>query len=176
MSKYNEQFKLKAVRAYLKGKLGFKSIAQNLGIGHSQLGRWVRAYQTHGIQGLRKKCSQYSASFKLQVLQYMWDNELSCNQTAAHFDIRHTGAISRWERSYREGGLPLLAPRPRGRPKMTTKKQVSKAENDEDKSRDELIAELNQLRMELAYRKKLQALVQANQKAAPEKKRKPSSN
>ena len=44
--------------------------------------------------------------------------------------------------------------------------------DDENRPRDELLAELNYLRMENAYLKKLQALVQAQQKATPPKKRK----
>ena len=46
------------------------------------------------------------------------------------------------------------------------------APDDDKRSREELLAEVNQLRMELAYVKKLQALVQARQQQAPRKKRK----
>jgi transposase len=44
--------------------------------------------------------------------------------------------------------------------------------DDDKRSREELLAEVNQLRMELAYLKKLEALVQARKKLAPPKKRK----
>ena len=43
---------------------------------------------------------------------------------------------------------------------------------DSDSSREDLLAEVNHLRMENAYLKKLDALVQANTKAAQQKKRK----
>jgi len=43
---------------------------------------------------------------------------------------------------------------------------------EDERSRDELLAELAHLRMELAYLKKLDALVQARQKSAAPKKRK----
>jgi transposase len=46
------------------------------------------------------------------------------------------------------------------------------APDDDKRSREDLLAEVNQLRMELAYVKKLQALVQARPKQAPRKKRK----
>ncbi|SHN40701.1 hypothetical protein SAMN05192549_11158 [Duganella sacchari] len=59
---------------------------------------------------------------------------------------------------------------------MPTSLPQPEPKKDEEKSREELIAELNHVRMELAYRKKLQALVQANQTAAHGKKRKSSSN
>jgi transposase len=44
--------------------------------------------------------------------------------------------------------------------------------DDEKLSREQLLAEVKQLRMELAYTKKLQALVQARQQQVPQKKRK----
>jgi transposase len=56
---------------------------------------------------------------------------------------------------------------------MATAVPKPDAPTDDDKrSREELLAEVNQLRMELAYLKKLEALVQARPKQAPKKKRK----
>jgi transposase len=43
---------------------------------------------------------------------------------------------------------------------------------DEARTRDDLLSELNQLRMEIAYLKKLDALVQAKERAAQRKKHK----
>ena len=125
---------------------------------------------------MRKKFSHYDSVFKLKVLRYMWDNELSYGQTAVHFDIRSAGSVGVWERQYREGGLAQLVPKPRGRPKMPRTTSVAKHKKDEDKSRDELIAELHQLRMEVEFGKKLDALVQAKKDAAQAKKRGSSSN
>jgi transposase len=53
-----------------------------------------------------------------------------------------------------------------------TPKQKDKPPVDSDSSREDLLAEVNHLRMENAYLKKLDALVQANTKAAQQKKRK----
>ena len=50
-------------------------------------------------------------------------------------------------------------------------KPDSSPDNDK-RSREELLAEVKQLRMELAYLKKLDALVQARKKQTPQKKRK----
>jgi transposase len=44
--------------------------------------------------------------------------------------------------------------------------------DDEKRTREDLLVELQHLRMENAYLKKLRALVQAQQKATPPKKRK----
>jgi transposase len=136
--------------------------------------KWVLAYRHHGEAGLGRKSSQYSAGFKLSVLQHMWDNQLSITQTAARFDIRHHAMIGIWERAYRNGGVEALASRPRGRPKpvATSAAKPDSPPDDDKRSREELLAEVNQLRMELAYLKKLDALVQARPKQAPKKKRK----
>jgi transposase len=136
--------------------------------------RWVLAFRAHGLDGLKKKFSHYSAEFKLSVLQHMWDNELSYGQTTALFNIRSPGAISAWEHDYRRAGLDALAARPRGRPKSMSvaPSQPEQTPDDDKRSREELLAELDQLRMENAYLKKLQALVQARQQQTPPKKRK----
>jgi transposase len=174
MTKYDEQFKLKIVQEYLNGPTGDKVMAKRYGVPSSMIKKWAELYRAHGQDGLKKKHSSYSAEFKLSVLQCMWDNAWSFGQTAATFNIRHHAIVGVWERSYREGGFDALIPRPRGRPKQmpapTTRPDPSP--DDEKRTRDELLAELNQLRMENAYLKKLRALVQAKQKATPPTKRK----
>lgn len=102
MAKYNEQFKLAVVQDYLSDTSeGYRAIGRRHGLSsHVILQRWVAAYQLHGGAGLRKKCSGYSAEYKLSVLQHMWDNRLSINQTAARFDIRNYAMVSMWERAY----------------------------------------------------------------------------
>jgi transposase len=128
-----------------------------------------------GEEGLDKKFSHYSAEFKLSVLQHMWSNQLSCQETAILFDIRNVGILSGWERSYHIGGIQALTPRTRGRPKAMSppkKVQPQPAKTDENRSREELLEEVNHLRMENAYLKKLKALVQEQELEASLKKRK----
>jgi transposase len=175
MTKYTEQFKLSIVQQYLAGAVGIRSVARQSGLPRSTLRSWVAWYRVHGEDGIKKKFSHYSAEFKLLVLQHMWDNELSYTRTAAVFNVRDPSFIGTWERTYRDGGIAALQPRPRGRPrKMATpaKPSTPPSPDDEKRSREELLAELNYLRMENAYLKKLKALVQAQRQAAPAKKRK----
>ena len=177
MTKYSEQFKLAAVQDYLSDtSKGYRAVGRRHGLSsHSILERWVAAYQLHGGVGLCKKSSKYSAEHKLSVLQHMWDNQLSISQTAAKFDIRSYAMVSMWERAYRDGGIEALAPRRRGKPKPMTASDTTKPDpvpDDDKRSREELLAEVNQLRMEVAYLKKLDALVRARPKQVPKKKRK----
>jgi transposase len=173
MTKYDEQFKLSAVQQYLSGAGGYKAIAKKHGLDHGMLRRWVLTFRAHGEDGLKKKFSHYSAEFKLSVLRHLWDNELSYGQAAALFNIRSPGSLSKWEREYRRAGLDALAARPRERRNsMPEAPSQPKPPEDEKRSREDLLAELEHLRMENAYLKKLQALVQARPKQALPKKRK----
>lgn len=177
LAKYTTQIKLAIVEQYRSGNEGYGLLAARHGVHHAKVRLWVRLYQMHGIAGLERKFSHYSAQFKLTVLQHMWDKKLSYGQAAAAFNIRSQGVLPHWERCYHHGGLDALMPRQRGKPtKMPdsppTKKQSST--DDASRTRDELLAEVNHLRMENAYLKKLDALVQAQRKtqATTPKKRK----
>lgn len=177
MSKYNAQFKLAVVQQYLDGGLGYKSVGSEHGLNYGMLKRWVDLYRVHGIAGLQKKFTHYDAEFKLSVLQHMWDKHLSHREAAALFNIRGSDAVGRWERCYHSGGIDALTPRVRGRPKKmpdTAPLQPQLPIDDENRTRDDLVAEVNHLRMEIAYLKKLQALVQAQQqqRTSVRKKRK----
>ncbi len=115
MAKYDEKFKRALAQEYFSNGCGYKSLAAKYGIHHGQLKRWVDSYRQNGDSGLIKKFSHYSAEFKLSVLQHMWREELSFNQTAALFDLRGGPVVaSIWQRKYHEGGITALAPSPEG--------------------------------------------------------------
>lgn len=146
------------------------------GQGRSVIRRWINAWQRHGKSGLRKKHEAYSAEFKLTVLQRMWRDELSYQQVSAVFDLREAGGVSRWDRQYHEGGFDALQPRRKGgAPIMSQSKQdpqpAAQPAQDE-RSREDLLKENECLRAEVAYLKKLDALLRAKQQQAPKKKRK----
>lgn len=178
MSKYDAQFKLSIVQQYLSGDSGFRQVAEEHGLQYAAVRMWVELYRAHGTGGLAKKFSHYNVEFRLSVLRRMWDAQLSCRQVAAEFNIRNPGCISQWERCYHSGGLDALAPRKRGRStKMPIPPKTEPPESLPDpagRTHDELVCEVNQLRMEVAYLKKLEALVQAQkqQRTIMRKKRK----
>lgn len=177
MAKYSEQFKLEVVEQYLQGRSGYKSVGDAWNLNDKLVKRWVNRYRIHGLAGLAKKFSVYSAQFKLSVLQYMWENELSLAQVSARFDIRGPSAVGQWERCYHSGGIDSLHPRQRGRPKKMPTSQPpipQEPASDESRTKEDLLAEVNHLRMENAYLKKLRALVQTQQqqRATAPKKRK----
>jgi len=179
MTKYDESFKLEMVQKYLGGQIGHKALAKQAGLGARLLSRWIHSYQAHGIKGLRKKRSHYSVQFKLNVLAQVKDQELSDSQAAVIFDLRGGGGVvAQWRRLYDQGGVQALHPKPKGRsPKMPTSKPTPTAPGQaQDLQTVESLRKENEaLRAEVAYLKKLEALVQASRQAAP-KGRKPSSN
>jgi transposase len=173
MKKHTEQFKLSVVEHYLNGLEGYQAVAQHHGVGRVLVRRWVAFYRCHGVDGLKRKShAKYAADFKLQALQHMWDNKLSYAATAAFFDIRGQCLLGIWERSFREGGIDALKPIPRTRPNKMPEPETcnplspESVPGDETRTREELVTELNYLRMENAYLKKLKALVQADRQAA----------
>jgi len=175
LAKYTTQFKLEVVQQYLGGEIGFKALGRQYGLDYAMVKRWVNLYKAHGKAGLEKKFTSYSEVQKLSILRHMWDHELSYGQTASMFNIRSPGSIPSWERCYHRGGIDALMPRQRGRPKKMPDSQSPKAPTsteDETRSREELLAEVNYLRMENAYLKKLKALVQQQPLMTTRKKRK----
>jgi transposase len=167
MSKHSGSFKQSVVEFYLRGEHGYRSVGAEFRIDAATVRKWVASYAAHGAAGLSKKTSHYDAAFKLSVLTRMWEDGLSYRRTAALFDIRNASCLSDWERRYATGGIAALTPRRRGKPRSMPEPPVvpdpapqepQASKSDATKSREELLAELNYLRMENAYLKKLEAL------------------
>jgi transposase len=175
MAKYTEQFKRSVVKAFLSGKgCSSREVAHRHGVDHGTVRKWAAAWQAHGEAAFSKKYGHYDARFKLKVLQFMQTKTLSCRETAAVFDIRNPAILSSWKRQYDAGGIQALQPRPRGRPVKQPKASPppTPTSPDEARTKEELLEELNYLRMENAYLKKLDALIRSESPKAQRKKRK----
>lgn len=174
MSKYDKKLKIEVAQVYLSGRVGARTLAAQYGLDHGTVRQWADRYRKHGEAGLSKKFGSYSAEFKLSVLRQMQQEDLSCRQAAALFDVRGGhGVISTWERLYDEGGLDALRSKPRGRPKMMKvpkPPQPVLEQNEDTRTLEQLRQENEFLRAEVAYLKKLKALVQAKKQAAQKKR------
>ncbi len=133
--------------------------------------------------------SKYNAQFKLSVVQQYLTGSAGYELIAKQHGL-NPSAIKRWVGLFRihgtaglekkfthSGGLDALSPRTRGKPQKMPTHPDNKPESLPDpaeRSHEELVAEVNQLRMEVAYLKKLRALVQAKlqQRTTTRKKRK----
>lgn len=167
MSKYSNELKLKVIDYYKEGH-GFASIAKHFDIpSMSTVQKWVRKYEANGIQGLTKNIKiSYSGEFKQNVIEYMHNNHLSCLETAIRFNLAGDYIVSKWERIYYEEGPQALYEKRCGRPKAMSNKRKKKNVNENK----DLLEEVQYLRMENEYLKKLNALVQERIKRENEKK------
>jgi transposase len=170
---YSVRVRLKAVKAYLSGNRGLKATAEAQGVGFHSLRAWVAAYQAQGAAGIeRKPRKDYDPEFKLQVLARVREEGLSYRQAGALFGVRRFDLIGAWERAFRDKGIAGLRPGSRTTMKKKVKKPESgDAQDDDRRSRQDLLREVQQLRMENAYLKKLDALVQDRSRSVPKKGR-----
>lgn len=107
---------------------------------------------------------RYTGEFKQKVIETMHKDKLSFRETARQFEISDHTRVLLWERIYLEEGPEGLYIERRGRKNTGRPKKLPK-EVEED-----LLAEVQRLRAENAYLKKLNALVA--ERVRQEKKRK----
>lgn len=167
--KYSDEFRLKVVKEYLSGEYGGSVVlSHKYGIDQKDIRKWVHRYELHGLKGLTTPCGIYSGEFKLHVVEYMHQNEMSLNEAAIHFCIPSHSTLAKWERIYYEEGPESLLKERRGRNSMR-KNKASKPKENVNKNED-LLAEVQRLRMENEYLKKLNALVLEREKSEQKRK------
>lgn len=176
MIKYSEKQKLEAVEAYERGQGGLRAIAQAHAVGFDALRSWVAAHRNHGAAGVAAKMRKnYELEFKLLVLNRMRDDGLSCRQAAAIFGVRRHNQVAEWRRLFTLHGEAALQPGWKvQQTKMSRTPRRPKDQGvlpEDQRSRQELLRELQQLRMENAYLKKAQALVRVKTRSVPAKGR-----
>ena len=170
MEKYKTEFKLQVVNSYLAGEGGAKLLARRWSVPEEKVRTWVSRYRLHGIDGLRPKRSAYSTEFKLQVLSHQDRERLSSRRVAAIYDIRNPNQVVVWRRDFGEGGPQALGnnmPKPDRKPERRSSETPRKAIPD---SADTLREENERLRAEVAYLKKVRALIRAKRSVAPIKR------
>ena len=162
-SKYAPEYKQEIVKRVLEDGQTFGDVARENQINKADVQKWTAAYKIHGMAGLERKNNAYPGEFKQQVIEDMQANKLSLRQAAAKYNLEHN-VIAKWERIYLEEGLSGLFNDKRGRRNTGRPKQLSK------QIEEDLIGEVQRLRAENNYLKKLNALV--SERVQREKKRK----
>ena len=171
MKKYQTEFKLEVVKSFLAGEGGAKLLSRQWSVPEEKIPTWVSHYRLHGLNGLRPKRSAYSEQFKLQVLSHQDREQLSSRQVAAVYDIRNPNQVVVWRRNLQDGGLPALGSTKQDHPTMKPERRPPALPGTVTAdSAQALLEENKRLRAEVAYLKKLQALIRAKKSAAPTKR------
>ena len=148
---------MQVIAYYRQGHTGVAT-AKKFGLDKKIISRWVKQYQSGGIEAIKPQASKtkYSSEFKLNVLTVMLEQGLSQSEVALTFNISSPALISHWHKAYRLHGMSGLISKPKGRGAMT--KPVITNKPDDEKS-------LAELKRENAYLKKLDALLKAEEQA-----------
>ena len=108
---------------------------------------------------------RYTPEFKQLVIETMQKERLSYRETARQFDISSHERIRQWERIYLEEGPEGFQIERRGLKSTGRPRKHMRPEVEED-----LIAEVQRLRAENAYLKKLNALVLEEERQSKRRK------
>ena len=162
--KFSAALKLEIVQKYLNGEGSLLTLSSEYLVHHSAIQKWRDLYLKHGMEGLIPKRNTYSRDFKAYVVEYMHNTGLSLCKTAAHFNIPDKNIISKWERIYYEEGKQALYFERRGRKSPMANIKKHKPKQNVNLNED-LLEELQRLRMENEYLKKLNALIQKREKS-----------
>jgi len=125
--------------------------------------RWVTEYDSQGVYGLITKPIKkiYTGEFKQKVVEDMRENRLNQSETSRKYSVGRN-QVQQWERIYLEKGPEGLYIENRG---IASKSANTEKIDTLDKNIEaDLIAEIQHLRMENEYLKKLNALIQAKEK------------
>ena len=117
---------------------------------------------------LAEKHNKYSGEFKQKVIEYILKTGVPHHYAAKHFSIRSAATVYKWWKIYSEEGFEGLYIDRRGggfRSMDEVENSGIAAPVDED-----LNAEVKRLRMENAYLKKLNALIQEKERSGTKKK------
>ncbi|MFJ5761963.1 helix-turn-helix domain-containing protein [Neobacillus sp. NPDC093182] len=179
MAKFSTEDKFAAVQCYLQGNDSYRTIGASIGAHSSLVKTWVKQYEKNGVEAFQKSYTSLSTEFKLNVLKYMNDYGTSPNETGAIFKIADPSTIRKWRRQLEEHGIDALKSKKKGRPSMkkdTTKTETQKPKTNQpipgQESVEALQSKVERLEMEIAYLKKLNALVQMQEKLQTKSKRK----
>ena len=171
--KHSLSFKQRIVEEIRDGISSVHGQATEHSLAHSMVRRWYRQFEAYGIEGLTSKpYTHYSASFKLEVLHAISAERLSLMDAIIRFNLPNQSVIVNWREQFHMHGIEGLKSKPKGRPRMKQKDKLSNkghrsVTNPPLTTQQELLKENEYLRAEIALLKKLQALVQKDNKRKP---------
>ncbi|WP_430787785.1 IS3 family transposase [Virgibacillus flavescens] len=159
MRKMTEKEKHDVVQRYIKESYSYRGLAKESGIDESVLRYWVKLYEYHGNQAFQFPYTNYTPAFKLDIITFIEEKNFSLREASAIFHIPDPAMVRKWKKKWETGGFDALKPTRKGNPHMTAhQKKNSKNEKPAKDPIEEMQKELEHLRMENAYPKKVESL------------------
>ena len=106
-----------------------------------------------------KSNKQYTGEFKQQVVEDVMKNKLSYLEAARKHGVTNKTQVNRWERLYLTEGVQALYEERRGRTKGGIGNRTTHPPKLSKEAEEDLLKEVQRLRAENDYLKKLNALV-----------------
>ena len=106
-----------------------------------------------------KPNKKYNGEFKVRVVETMEREGLSLHEAARQFGVSNHSVVAKWERLYLTEGKASLYEERRGRASAASGTQKGRKPKLNKQVEEDLIAEVQRLRMENEYLKKLRALI-----------------
>lgn len=153
--KHDVEVRRRASELFERG-YGRMSTAKALRVPRQTVEKWQQIFRAIGREALLSmggKQASYTYEQKVAAASAVVDGGATKAEAMAEFGIMSLAPLERWCRLYREGA-EALEPKPKGRPKG------SRAEARELTREQELEERCRRLETEIAYLKKLRALVE----------------
>ena len=155
-AKHDIEARKAAIGLFERGH-GFGSAAKALSVPRDTVRQWLYVYRSFGSEALLSmdgKQARYTHGQKVAAASAVVDGGATKAEAMAEFGIMSRTPLERWRRPCREGGAEALRPRPKGRPKGSKPKPRVRTREQELEER------CRRLETEVAYLKKLRALVE----------------
>lgn len=156
---YSVKQKMEVINYILENDASLFQAEKKFNISRETIRIWLYRYKHGGKSKLKKSknYNKYTGQFKVDVVEYMHEHRFSHKKTSIIFMVSDC-LVKEWDLVYRHEGKDVLL---KGNYMKSRKKKNLDLNK---KSREELLEEIEQLRMENAYLKKLRALVQKGAK------------
>jgi transposase-like protein len=140
-----------AIRLFELG-YGYKGVGALLGCPPEAVRKWLYTFRVGGKEALLVRGRRtYNQELKIAAVRDFLDGGMSRPEVMEKYGIRSLSPLMKWIGLYREGGPDALAPKPRGRRRRQALPVFQSRE-------EELVARIQELELELAIQKRINAL------------------
>ena len=157
--KYDVEVRRKAAELFDAG-VGSYTVASTLSAPLSTVKTWHHIYHAFGSEVLLTmdgKQALYTYEQKVAAARAVIEDGMTKTEAMAKFKIMSLAPLKLWCKLYRTGGAEALKPKPKGRPKGSKSKPQKRTREQELEER------CRRLETEVAYLKKLRALVEKDE-------------